>query len=194
MRQEGRRDASVVPVTRGPMAKHASARQRSNTVSTAREIVLRGEHEALLPVPPLPDRHKIVEGQSVEVQWHRQATTAWAEMWQFPLVYQAPEVDRHLMYVYIALLDAFWRRMDEGRAVTELAKEIRPYSEMWGFGEKARRHLQITIQEAEEAMERGRKRETVQIGVQEPSASAFTPNWTDQDEDDGSILDAEVVS
>jgi hypothetical protein len=114
-------------------------------------------------------------------------------MWQFPLVYEAPAVDRHLMYLYIAAIDAAWWRIDNGGAFTELLKEIRPFAEMWGFGEKGRRHLQITIQEAEEAMERGRKRETVQIGAQEPSASAFTPNWSEDDEDDGSIMDAEVV-
>jgi hypothetical protein len=119
--------------------------------------------------------------------------TTWAQMWQFPLVYEAPEVDRHLMLVYISLLDQFFYRADKNLPLTELAKELRPYAEMWGFGEKARRHLQITIQEAEEAMERGRKRETVQIGAQEPSASAFTPNWSEDDEDDGSIMDAEVV-
>lgn len=136
----------------------------------------------------------MVEGEEVEVQWHPQALVSWAQMWQFPLVYQAPEVDKHLLLIYIALQDEFWRRFDAGRPVTELAKEIRPYSEMWGIGEKARRHLQITIQEAEEAMERGRKANPTRVEVQIPSAGAFTPNWTDQDEDDGSIIDADVVT
>jgi hypothetical protein len=184
---------TVIPLTRGPMAKHASARQRGNKVSTAREIVLRGEHDGLLPVPPLPVRPEVEGKYARPAEWHPQTLITWAELWQFPLVYEAPPVDRLGINILINLLDQFNYRADENRPLTELAKEIRPYMEMWGIGEKARRHLQITIEDAKDAIERGRKRETVQFGAQEPSASAFTPNWSEDDEDDGSIMDAEVV-
>ena len=178
------------------MAKHPSARQRGNKHSTAREIVLRGEGDALLPVPPLPAREEVISDNprySRPAEYHPQTITAWAEMWQFPLVYEAPAVDQHLMQVYIALLDAFFYRAQKGASLTELAKEIRPFAEMWGIGEKARRHLQITIQEAEEAMERGRMANPKRVEAQIPSAGAFTPNWSEDDEDDGSIIDATVV-
>jgi len=176
------------------MAKHPSARQRTNTVSTAREIVLRSADDELLPVPALPLRTEVEGKYGRPAEWHPQTVVTWAQMWQFPLVYQAPEVDRHLMLVYISMLDQFFYRADKNLPLTELAKELRPYAEQWGIGEKSRRHLQITIQEAEEAMERGRKANPTRIEAQIPSAGAFTPNWTDQDEDDGSIIEAEVVS
>jgi hypothetical protein len=179
------------------MAKHPSARQRGNRVSTAREIVLRTSEDALLPVPPLPVRNE-VEGENGKyarpAEWHPQSMVTWAQMWQFPLVYEAPEVDKHLMLVYITLLDQFFYRADKNLPLTELAKELRPYAEMWGFGEKARRHLQITIEEAEKAMEQGRRANPTRIEAQIPSAGEFTPNWSEDDEDDGSIIEAEVVS
>lgn len=191
-------------MARGPMAKHPAARQRRNTpASTSREIVLRGPDDELLPVPELPPRMLTpAKGEPpVEVAWHDRAKIAWTELWQFPLVYQAPAVDHHLLYVYIALVDDFWRKLEQGRAVTEQANQIRAFSEQWGVGEKSRRHLQITIQEAEEAMERGRKSHIKRVESQQdeapalpPSASSYAPVWGDDDEDDGSIVDAEVVS
>jgi hypothetical protein len=187
---------------RGPMAKHPSARSRRNgAASTSREIVLRQPGEELLPVPELPARYMQVkddQGQLVRVEqeWHEQTVKAWAEMWQFPLVYQAPQIDHHLLHVYIALVDDFWLKLEAGRAVTEQANQIRAFSEQWGVGEKSRRHLQITIQDAEEAMERGRRQGRIQVeseqgAVIEGSATEYLPEWTEDDEDDGSIIAAE---
>lgn len=175
----------------GPMAKHGSVRQRRNTTSTAREIVIRGDHEALLPVPPLPDRvRKTKDGEIVPACWSDQVTLAWVEMWQYPLVYEAPSVDRHLMLVYVDLLQDFWERSEAGRPRHEIARDLRSYAELWGIGEKSRRHLQITIQAANEAMERGVERAAKRV---ESSAVDYTPIWTDADEDDGSISEADVV-
>jgi hypothetical protein len=191
------------------MAKHPSARRRTNAAaSTAREIVLRSPDEPLRPVPELPARRlqQDVEDpdtgktrkEIVEVEWHDSAKIAWTELWQFPLVYAAPEVDHHLLYVYIALIDDFWRKLEAGRAVTEQANQIRAFSEQWGVGEKSRRHLQITIQEAEEAIERGmtQQRKRVESQVLEdpkPTAELYTPTWSDDDEDSDLVADAEVV-
>lgn len=180
---------------RGPMAKHPSARRRTNApATTAREIVLRSPDEPLLPVPPLPPRRKTLErgADPVEVEWHDSAKIAWVELWQFPLVYQAPTVDHHLLYVYIAAIDEFWSRLEAGRSVTELMNQIKLLSEQWGVGEKARRHLQITIAEAEEAMRQGAKRQPVNAEIQAPVPTqlTYTPDWADDDED---IAEAEVV-
>lgn len=175
----------------GPMAKHPSTRQRRNVASTAREIVLRGDHEELLPVPPLPERPEVEGKYPRPAEWHPEARVAWAEMWQYPLVYEAPSVDYHLMRLYISIVDSIFYKLDGNYPVTELIKELRPFAEMWGFGEKARRHLQITIQQAEEAMDRGVERAAKRI---ESSAEDYTPQWNDDDEDDGSLIrDAEVV-
>lgn len=190
-------------MARGQMAKHPSARARRNNVSTAREIVLRRPDDELLPVPDLPPRmlkfNKDEPAQ--EVEWHERATVAWAEMWQFPLVYEAPQVDHHLLFVYIALVDDFWRKLEQGRAVTEQANQIRAFSEQWGVGEKSRRHLQITIQEAEEAIERGRKQTARRFDAEAtvepppPTAQLYAPTWSEDDEDDGSLIaDGEFVS
>lgn len=190
------------------MAKHPSARRRTNApASTAREIVLRQPGESLLPVPAMPTRRRMVdvtddEGKTtkhlMEVDWHPQAMVAWAELWQFPLVYQAPDVDKHLLEVYVALIDDFWLKLEAGRAITEQANQIRAFSELWGIGEKARRHLQITIQEAEEAIERGTRQAARRFdsteAAPELSSATHTPTWNDDDEDDGSIIDAEIVS
>jgi hypothetical protein len=129
------------------------------------------------------------------VEWHDGAKIAWTELWQFPLVYQAPEVDHHLLYVYIALIDDFWRKLEAGRPVTEQANQIRAFSEQWGVGEKSRRHLQITIQEAEEAIERGQtqqRKRVEQVLEPKPTAELYTPEWSDDDED-SDLVDAEVV-
>lgn len=176
---------------RGPMAKHGSVRQRRNTTSTAREIVLRGQDEELLEVPPLPERvFRTKEGELVPVQWHDQVKLAWVEMWQYPLIYEAPLVDQHLMLVYIDLLQDFWQRSEAGRARHEIARDLKGYAELWGIGEKSRRHLQITIQAANEALGRGVKQAAKQV---ESSAVEYTPAWGPDDEDDGSIVEAEVV-
>lgn len=183
-------------MARGPMAKHPDARQRRNApVSTAREIVLRSPDDELLPAPVLPERMFEVGEAQVEREWHPQSKVAWVELWQYPLVYQAPEVDKHLLYVYVNLIDQFHHRVAAGKAITELAKEIRAFSELWGIGEKSRRHLQITIQEAEEAIERGRKAATQRFdsAPPPPSAEQYTPSWSDDDEDYGELVDAEVV-
>lgn len=198
---------------RGPMAKHPSARRRTNTpATTSREIVLRSPDDPLLPVPVLPTRRKTREvevdenGKKVkrrelyEAEWHDSAKIAWTELWQFPLVYNAPEVDQHLLYVYIALVDDFWCKLEAGRPVTEQANQIRAFSEQWGVGEKSRRHLQITIQEAEEAIERGmtqaRKRVENQADIEEPTPTAalYAPEWSEDDEDSDIIAEAEVVA
>lgn len=175
---------------RGPMAKHPSVRQRRNTASTSRSIVLSSE---ILPVPDLPvRRRKDNDGELVEAEWHDQVKVAWADMWQYPIVYEAPPVDRQQHYVYIALLQDFWDRSEAGRPINEVARDIRAYQEVMGIGEKARRHLQITIEQAEDAIARGRRRE---IKVVESSAEEeYLPSWSDADEDDGSIADAEVVA
>lgn len=175
---------------RGPMAKHGSVRQRRNTTSTAREIVLRGHDEDLLPVPPLPERVSRKDGKEIAVQWHDQVKLAWVEMWQYPLIYGAPTVDQHLMLVYVDLLQDFWQRSEAGSSRNEVARDLRSYAELWGIGEKSRRHLQITIQEAEEAIEKGIRQAAKRV---ESSAEEYTPEWGDEDEDDGSIADAEVV-
>jgi hypothetical protein len=172
------------------MAKHGSTRQRRNTTSTAREIVLRDPDEGLLPVPPLPDRVTRRDGKVLPGEWHDQVRLAWVEMWQYPLVYEAPAVDRHLMLVYVDLLQDFWQRSESGRSRNEVARDLRSYAELWGIGEKSRRHLQITIQQANEALERGVRQAAKQV---ESSAVDYTPNWGADDEDDGSIIDAQVV-
>jgi hypothetical protein len=161
--------------------------------------VLRQPGEPLRPVPTLPERYRVIDGERVRIEWHPQAQVAWAELWQFPLVYQAPEVDHHLLHVYVALIDNFWEKLEAGRAVTEQANQIRVFSEQWGIGEKSRRHLQITIQEAEEAIERGTRQFAKRIDAEQgpvalPTAAEFKPSWSDDDEDDGSIIEAEVVS
>jgi hypothetical protein len=180
------------------MAKHPAARQRRNApASTSREIVLRGPDDEPLPVPDLPARQKSVEVEGkwelVEVDWHPNVLTAWADLWQYPLVAEAPEADRHLFFVYATLLDEFWRRSASPKSnITELSKEIRAFAEQWGLGEKSRRHLQITIQEAKEAMARGRKLETQRFEQPPaPTSGVYTPQWSDDDED---VADAEVVS
>lgn len=185
-------------MAKGPMAKHPSARRRGNAAaSTAREIVLRQPGDPLRPVPALPERHRVVDGERLPIAWHPEATKAWAQLWQFPLVYQAPEVDQHLLQVYIGLIDNFWEKLEAGRAITEQANQIRAFSELWGIGEKSRRHLQITIQEAEEAIERGTRQIAKRVEAEQGPAvlpTGVKPSWSDDDEDDGSIIEAEVVS
>lgn len=195
-------------MAKGPMAKHPSARRRGNApATTAREIVLRQPGEPLRPVPALPQRRRMVDetddkGKTLkvlrEVEWHSQAAVAWAELWQFPLVYQAPDVDSHLLEVYVALIDDFWHKLEAGKAITEQANQIRAFSELWGIGEKSRRHLQITIQEAEEAIERGTRQHAKRVESEAglvllPSSDEHAPSWSDDDEDDGSIINAEIV-
>lgn len=187
-------------MARGPMAKHPSARARTNTHSTAREIVLRHPDDELLPVPPLPERGERDRetGELIPSEWHPQVKLTWVQLWQYPLVYEAPEVDQHLLHVYAALLQSFWERSEAGKPINEVARDLRAYAELWGIGEKARRHLQITIQQAEEALDRGRRMNAKRIDAQveelTPTAGAYTPEWGDDDEDDGTIIaDAEVV-
>lgn len=168
-------------MARGPMAKHASARARGNKTSTATTLATVDKHT--LTLPPMPARNARVDGELVRQEWHDEAKLAWANIWSSPMVAEYLDADLPLIHVYVGLVQDVWDRQEAGRSFTEAAAELRQYASIFGIGPDARRRLQWTVEEAEAAMDRGRKRHLQAV---ESVAIDATAAWD-------AIDDADVV-
>lgn len=130
-----------------PAAKPEHLRQRRNKTST--HAVLSANHD--VQAPPLPNRPE---------SWHPLTLQWWADIWNSPM---APEFEKtsdvHGLHMLAALHDDFWRApAEKPRLRAELAAEIRLQEQRFGLSPYDRRRLQWTIEQAEEAQDRGRQR------------------------------------
>jgi hypothetical protein len=139
----------------GPPPKAPELRQRRN--KTATRAVLPAEESPLLPesaegepaervIPPLPPRGR--------KKWHPMAVVAWADWWSSPMATEFLRADLHGLYVLIDLVDQYWRKPS-----SKLAGEIRQQRTCFGLTPIDRRRLQWEVEKAEEAQDKGRRRQ-----------------------------------
>ncbi len=126
----------------GPAPKHPSVRARRNKTSTA--ATLSAVHD--VQAPPLPTR-----------LWHEQTRAWWRDIWASPMAPEFDKSDKHGLFALAVLVDDFWRTED-AKLRKEIAAEIRQQRTAFGLTPIDRRRLQWTIEQAEDAQDRGTRR------------------------------------
>lgn len=143
----------------GPPPKDPRLRQRRNKTSTAAKLSL---VPTGIEVPDLPERtiRHPETGEPMVREWHPRATEFWADIWESPMAPEFLKADHHGLYILLTLVDAYWRRMDDGQVTgaNELAKEIRMQRQCFGLTPVDRRRLQWEVERVEQATEKKSQR------------------------------------
>lgn len=147
----------------GPPPKDAAIRQRQNKSTT--RAVLTDEPVRRRRAPALPKR---LTEEGTEREWHEMTRRWWRDVWHSPMAAEYLEADTHGLYRLAELVDAFWIEPRAG-----LAAEIRLQQQCFGLSPLDRRRLEWTVEQAEGAKERGRRRGPEAPAV--PAGSADDP-------------------
>jgi hypothetical protein len=123
--------------------KDPSVRQRRNKTST--NATLKADPD--IEVPGLPKRGG----------WHEQTVAWWADVWASPMAPEYDDSDKHGLFALAVLVDDFWTAKS-ARERKELAAEMRQQSQRFGLSPIDRRRLQWTIEQADEAQDKGERR------------------------------------
>lgn len=123
--------------------KDPSVRQRRNQDST--RATLKADPD--LEVPALPKRGG----------WHEQTVAWWTDVWASPMAPEFDDSDKHGLFQLALLVDDFWTA-NTSRERKELAAEIRQQSQRFGLSPIDRRRLQWTIEQVNEAQDKGDRR------------------------------------
>ncbi len=132
--------------------KDPTARARVNRASTARTLSVGTKVAA----PDLPER-----------EWHPLTLAWWADVWASPMAAEFLTVDVHRLVMIAALVDDFWVAGSPS-ARRDAATEVRLQSVAFGLTPYDRRRLEWTIEQTDEARDRGRQRRERQ-GVKQPT-------------------------
>jgi len=122
--------------------KDPSVRQRRNKTSTA--STLKADPEMV--TPDLPER-----------DWNEMTVAWWSDVWSSPMAPEYDESDKHGLFALAMLVNDFWTASTaHGRK--DLAAEIRQQSQRFGLSPIDRRRLQWTIEQVDEAQDKGARR------------------------------------
>ena len=133
--------------------KHSSARQRRNTAATS--ATLREPVEAI--VPELPERSDGIEWRSETLDW-------WQDVWSSPMANEFVNADFHGLFRLAILVDEF---MNEPSSKNH--SEVRIAQQAYGLTPYDRRRLEWTVEQTEDAKERGaQRRRSAQVAQHEP--------------------------
>lgn len=165
----------------GPQPKNPAQRRRRNTVSTTKTLVALSA--AALLVPALPDRD-VVDPATGEVEaWHPAAVEFWDSLWNSPMASEYDRSDLSGLLILADLVHDYWAGK-RGMTKKEIAAEIRLQRREYGLGPMSRRSLQWTIEQADEATDRGNQRRSAQVsrsgGADDPRLQVI-----DVDDDEG---------
>lgn len=138
--------------------KHPSARRRRNVSASA--ATLSREHD--LEAPALPDR---AEG------WHDMTREWWEDIWSSPMSPEWDDSDVHGVFVLAAIYDDIWRG-DSPRERKDAAGEYRLQRKDFGLTPYDRRRLEWTIEQADEAQAKGRRRRSEDPRETSPAPAA----------------------
>ena len=121
----------------GPLPKDPAIRQRRNKSAT--RALLRADTLPRRQAPHLP---ALPEGE----EWHTMARKFWAAVWSSPMRYEYMRADEPALFRLVALVNTFWQS-----GSLAVAKEIRLLEREFGLTPLARRRLEWTVAQAEEA-------------------------------------------
>lgn len=134
-----------------PYKKHASTRQRANKASTAATLYPRNADEIVIPT--LPD---LVDLDGNVTEWRPETLEWWDEVWCSPMAGEFVDSDVQGLYRLAILVENFWREPSAKNHA-----EIRISQQEYGLTPYSRRRLEWTVESAEDAKARGRRREAV---------------------------------
>lgn len=136
--------------------KTAATRQRRNKTSTNATLVR--DHD--VQAPPLPERME---------PWHELTVAWWEDVWASPMAPEIERADQHGLFLLAQLRDDFWSLpADKARARAEIAAEIRLQEQRFGLSPYDRRRLQWTVEQVDEAQDKGRRRRAQTIQQVDP--------------------------
>lgn len=127
----------------GPAPKHPSARARRNKSATRATLTA---HDNEIPV--LPER---------DAGWHEMTRQWWGDVWASPMSPEWDDSDVHNMYLLAMIYDDIWRA-ESSTGRKEAAAEYRQQRKDLGLTPFDRRRLEWTIEQADEARDKGEKR------------------------------------
>lgn len=131
--------------------KHASTRARANKASTAATLYPRDASE--IEIPELPD---LFDQDGEVVPWRPETVEWWEEVWCSPMAGEFVDSDVQGLYRLAILVDNFWNDPSAKNHA-----EIRISQQEYGLTPYSRRRLEWTVETAEDAKARGRRRESV---------------------------------
>lgn len=126
----------------GPAPKSHAIRQRRNKSAT--KAVLPPEVSPRSRAPALP----------AERDWHSMTRKWWRDVWASPMATEYVRADEHALFRLAVLIDMFWTKPSK-----EIAAEIRLQQQAFGLTPSDRRRLEWSIEQAEQAKDRGEQRE-----------------------------------
>ncbi len=136
----------------GPLPKDPAVRQRMNKSAT--NATLRTDADKKQRIPKLPKITENVEGVGeVSRDWHPLTRQWWRDVWRSPMAPEFLQADIHALYRLAALVDKFWNEPNK-----DLAAEIRLEQQCFGLTPIDRRRLQWTVEKAEEASRKTKRR------------------------------------
>lgn len=139
--------------------KHTSVRQRANKASTA--ATLKTPEAAI--VPELPVR-KDEFGE--ELSWRQETREWWDDVWASPMANEFVNADFHGLFRLAILVDEF---MNDPSSKNHA--EVRIAQQAYGLTPYDRRRLEWTVEQTEDAKERGaQRRRSAHVPQHEPHA------------------------
>lgn len=137
----------------GPPPKPPELRQRRN----------RPASRALLPAEtqPITERPRLPACPN-EGNWHKMAKQWWKDVWESPLKQELLRADLGALFRLVVLVDLYWKTLS-----LNVAKELRLLEREFGLTPLARRRLEWSVAQAEDAKdkrERRRARHATPIG------------------------------
>lgn len=126
-----------------PQPKNPAVRQRRNKSAT--RAILPAELSPRRRAPQLPK----VKGRT----WESITKRWWRDVWTSPMSGEYLKADEHALFILALLIDDFWKSPS-----VALAKEIRQEQQAFGLTPLDRRRLEWTIEQTEQAKDRGQQK------------------------------------
>lgn len=124
--------------------KDASSRSRRNRSTTKKKLEV-DDANTSFPVPELP----VLE----ERDWHPLTLQFWEDTWSSPMATEYLIADIHGLFRLAVLIDDFWRKPSGA-----LSAEIRLMQQPYGLTPLDRRRLEWSVEQSEDAKDRGSER------------------------------------
>lgn len=128
--------------------KHASVRQRRNKAATAATLTAPAPDAVL--IPELPSR-KDQFGDAMD--WLPETVEWWNDVWSSPMANEFVNADFHGLYRLAILVDEFMHDPSSKNHA-----EVRIAQQAYGLTPYDRRRLEWTVEQTEDAKERGAQR------------------------------------